>query len=172
VDRATALANQMLALAKVEQLRQQGNAPVEDWSVIVRELSLDIAPLIAEAGLDFGIDTAPAPVRGHAWALRELTRNLLHNAIKHSPRGGELSIDLRADGAEAVLHIADAGPGLAPELRQRLFEPFSAAGARAGSGLGLAICHEIVHTLGGRIALTDRQPRGLLAEVRLPLATA
>jgi two-component system sensor histidine kinase TctE len=171
VDRATALANQMLALAKVEQLRQQGDAAVEDWAAIVRELALDVAPLIADARLEFDLTSAPAPVRAHAWALRELTRNLLHNAIKHSPPGGELAIRIGGEGAEAVLEIADGGPGIAPEMRPRLFQPFSAAGTRQGSGLGLAICHEIVASLGGRIALVDRQPHGLKAEVRLPLAT-
>ncbi len=70
VDRATELANQMLALAKVEQLRQQGDAPVVDWAPIVRAVALDLAPLMTE--LDFSIETTPAPVRAHEWALREL----------------------------------------------------------------------------------------------------
>ena len=59
VERATQLANQMLALAKVEQLRQQGEAPVVDWAEIVRAVALDLAPLIAEQQLDFDIDTVP-----------------------------------------------------------------------------------------------------------------
>jgi two-component system sensor histidine kinase TctE len=59
VDGATRLANQMLALAKVEQLRQQGDAPVLDWADTVREVALDLAPLIADAGLDFELDTQP-----------------------------------------------------------------------------------------------------------------
>jgi two-component system sensor histidine kinase TctE len=171
VDRATALANQMLALAKVEQLRQQGDAPVEDWAAIVRELALDVAPLVADARLEFELASQPTPVRAHAWALRELTRNLLHNAIKHSRPRGELTIRVRADGGEALLEIDDTGPGIGDELRQRLFQPFSAGGGeRSGSGLGLAICHEIVASLGGRIALVNRSPRGLSAQVRLPLA--
>ena len=78
----------MLALAKVEQLRQQGDAPVVDWAEIARAVALDLAPLIAQQQLDFEIDTVSAPVRAHEWALRELTRNLLHNAIKHSRRAG------------------------------------------------------------------------------------
>jgi two-component system sensor histidine kinase TctE len=174
VERATQLANQMLALAKVEQLRQQGKAPVVDWADIARAVALDLAPLIAEGQLDFDIDTVPAPVRAHEWALREMTRNLLHNAVKHSRAQGTLQVRLSADAGQAMLHIADSGPGLAPELRRRLFQPFSSGDPRSGSGLGLAICQEIVGTLGGEIRLDHRGEAGRIdgldAVVTLPLA--
>ncbi len=116
----------------------------------------------------------PAPVRAHEWALRELTRNLLHNAIKLSPRHGRLGVRLDASARQATLRIADSGPGITPELRQRLFEPFSSGDPRSGSGLGLTICQEIVSTLGGEIRLDNRSDRGRItgldAIVRLPLA--
>ncbi|GCL63617.1 sensor histidine kinase [Pseudaquabacterium pictum] len=177
VDGATRLANQMLALAKVEQLRQQGDAPVLDWADTVREVALDLAPLIADAGLDFELDTQPAPVRGHVWALRELVRNLLHNALKHSPAGGGLQVRLAADGAEAVLTVADSGPGIADALRPRLMQPFVGGGGPGSTGLGLAICREIVQQLGGTLVLDNRPAAsggiaGLDAVVRLPLAAA
>jgi two-component system sensor histidine kinase TctE len=172
VQRATELANQMLALAKVEQLRQQGDAAPLRWDEIVRAVALDISALIAEAHLDFEITTQPVRVRAHEWALRELTRNLLHNAVRHTPAGGRLAVRLVAGIHEAALTVADSGPGLAPEMRDRLFLPFSASGARAGSGLGLAICLEIVQSLGGQIELVNRQAgnciAGLDAIVRLP----
>jgi two-component system sensor histidine kinase TctE len=170
VERATQLANQMLALAKVEQLRRQGEASVVDWAEIVRAVALDLAPLIAEAQLDFDILTQPAPVRAHHWALRELTRNLLHNAIKHSAAGGRLRVSLEHDARQATLRISDSGPGISAELRQRLFQPFASGDPRSGSGLGLAICHEIVATLGGEIRLDNRASGGLDAIVGLPLA--
>jgi two-component system sensor histidine kinase TctE len=174
VQRATELANQMLALAKVEQLRQQGlqgDTPVEAWDGIVRAVALDLSPLIAAGNIDFDIETTPASVRAHAWALRELTRNLLHNAIKHTPAGGRLSVRLATEGTQARLQVLDSGPGLPPEQRQRLFQPFAASGPMGGSGLGLAICHEIVGSLGGTIELDNRvgEP-GLEARVQLPLA--
>jgi two-component system sensor histidine kinase TctE len=174
VERATQLANQMLALAKVEQLRQQGEAPVVDWAEIVRAVALDLAPLIAQQQLDFDIDTVSAPVRGHEWALRELTRNLLHNAVKLSRPRGQLAVRLSVAGSQATLRIADSGPGITPELRRRLFQPFSSGDPRSGSGLGLAICQEIVSTLGGDIRLDNRgdpgRASGLDAIVNLPLA--
>ncbi len=174
VDRATTLANQMLSLAKVEQLRQQPGADVHDIAAVVRAIALDLSPLVAAEDIDFSIDTEPAPVRAHEWMLSELSRNLLHNAIRHSPPGGLLQVRIGREGDAAVLSIADSGPGIAPELRARLFRPFSAGDSRSGSGLGLAICGEIVQALGGSIELDNRVGEdrviGLVAIVRLPLA--
>lgn len=173
VDRATVLANQMLALAKVEQLRQQANAEVLDWSAVLRAVALDLSPLLADKDIDFAIHTTPTPVRAHDWMLRELARNLLHNAIKQTPAGSALDVELRADGTQAHLCIADSGPGISAELAQRLYQPFSAGDVQHGSGMGLAICYEIVQALGGSIALVNRvqqgQHLGLDATVRLPL---
>jgi two-component system sensor histidine kinase TctE len=174
VDRATTLANQMLSLAKVEQLRQQADTGVTDLSDAVRTVALELSPLIADKDLDFGIDTEPAPVLAHEWMLRELARNLLHNAIRHTRPGGQLAVRVVADRNAAALTVADGGSGIPAELEARLFQPFSAGDVRSGSGLGLAICHEIVRALGGTIQLENRenhgQVLGLDATVRLPLA--
>jgi two-component system sensor histidine kinase TctE len=174
VERATQLANQMLALAKVEQLRQQGDAPVTSWDRTLREVALDVSALIAQGRIDFEIATVPVPVRAHEWALRELSRNLLHNAIQHTPPGGLLAVRLRVEAGQAQLTVADGGPGIPQTQRARLFQPFAVGGGHGGSGLGLAICHGIVQSLGGRIELVNReaqgQVRGLDASVSLPLA--
>jgi two-component system sensor histidine kinase TctE len=174
VDRATVLANQMLSLAKVEQLRQQEQAQVGDLADAVRAMALDLAPLVVDKDIEFDIETQPAPVLGHEWMLRELARNLLHNAIRHTPAGGALSVRVLADERTAALVVSDTGPGIPAELQARLFQPFSSGDVRSGSGLGLAICQEIVRALGGTIQLENREknsrPAGLTATVRLPLA--
>ncbi|MDC6167231.1 sensor histidine kinase [Paucibacter sp. XJ19-41] len=175
VARATQVANQLLALAKLEQLRHQVEAmPVQDWAEVTRAVALDVAPLIAEQQLDFDIETQAAPIRSHEWALRELTRNLIHNAIHHTPVGGRLHIRLLVDARVAVLTVADSGPGLSAAQQTQLFLPFAAGDPRKGSGLGLAICHEIVQSLAGSIELNNRldgqEVSGLDARVRLPLA--
>ena len=173
VDRATQLANQMLALAKVAQLQQQADVAPAQFDEVVRAVALDVAPLIAGKGLDFDLQTEPITLRAHDWMLRELTRNLLHNAIRHTPAGGLLAITLARAGDQARLTVADGGPGVAPEVAERLFQPFSAGAGGTGSGLGLAICHEIVQTLGGRIQLVNRMHNGrvdgLDAIVSLPI---
>lgn len=175
VSRATQLANQMLALARAEQMRQPGEAmPVQDWAEIVRAMALDLAPLIAKQGLDFDIHTEPAAITSHEWALRELTRNLLHNAIQHTPAGGRLGIELSVGNGNARLVIADGGPGLTAEQQQRLFLPFAVGTNSGGSGLGLVICQALVHSLGGELSLTNRldgdRVAGLDARVELPLS--
>ena len=176
VGRATELANQMLALAKAGQLGDQGEAPPVAWDLVVREVALDLSPLIADRHADFSIETAPARVRAQPWALRELVRNLLHNALRHSPEGAPLAVVLSVEEHHAVLTISDNGPGLSQDQRERLFQPFSSGAGGESHGLGLAICRAIVDTLGGGIALENRveggRVSGLDARVRLALTTA
>ena len=176
VDRATLLANQMLALAKVEQLRQQPELQAVELAQVVRQVALDLSPLIADKDIAFDIETVPAHIRSHQWMLGELTRNLLHNAIKHTPAGSVLAVRIVLDARYATLTISDSGPGISAELAARLYQPFSAGNVQQGSGLGLAICREIAQALQGSIALENRlvqgQVTGLDATVRLPLAAA
>jgi two-component system sensor histidine kinase TctE len=174
VERATSLANQMLSLAKVEQLRQQPDGEVNDLALLLRSVALELSPLIAGKNLDFDITTVPAAVRAHEWMLNELARNLIHNAVKHTHEAGMLWVRLATDGQHAVLTVSDSGPGITAELRARLFQPFSSGNVGSGSGLGLAICQDIVAALGGSIALENRERHGRIAgldaTVRLPLA--
>jgi two-component system sensor histidine kinase TctE len=88
-------------------------------------------------------------------------------------------VHLRRDANTAALTLSDSGPGIAPALGERLFQPFAtdhrASPSLSGSGLGLAICREIVQSLGGQIELDNRleggSVRGLDATVRLPIST-
>lgn len=175
VDRATRMANQMLALAKVEQLREQAQASATSLNAAVREVALDVAPLIAEKGIDFDIDTEPTWVRAHEWMLSELTRNLLHNAVKHTPRGGRLSVKVQVDASsQGLLRVSNDGPAISDSQRERLFQPFAAMGGQMGAGLGLAICRSIVDALDGRIDVRNRaaqadDPGGVDVLVWLPL---
>jgi len=174
VDRATTLANQMLSLAKVEQLRQQQDFAALDWAEVVRTLALDLSALIAEKDIDFELHTEPCTVHAHDWMLREMVRNLLHNAICHTPEHGLLSVRIAPMDGMAQLTIADSGSGIADALRMRLFQPFASGNTRSGTGLGLTIAREIILSLRGSIQLNnqtrDGQVIGLNAIVRLPLA--
>ena len=174
VDRATQVANQMLALAKVEQLRLQPASQNLDFAAVVRAVALDLSALLADKNIDFEIVTATAPIAAHEWMLNELTRNLLHNAIKHTPASGSLAVNMTCDKSCVALSVSDSGPGISADLAQRLFQPFSAGNVAHGSGLGLAICKEIVQVLGGTITLDNRVQhgavKGLDCVVRLPLS--
>ena len=173
VDRATLVANQMLALAKVEQLRQQPDLKNLDLAEVMRAVALDLSALIADKNIDFAIETVNAPIAAHEWMLTELTRNLLHNAVMHTPSSGSLTVRIVRDSTHAALTLSDSGPGIDAELAQRLFQPFSSGHVARGSGLGLAICKEIVQVLKGTISLDNRVQHGLVAgldaTVRLPL---
>ena len=173
VDRATALANQMLSLAKVEQVRQMQDFAIIDWVEIVRAVALDVSPLVAEKDIDFELATLPCRVHAHDWMLRELTRNLLHNAARHTPAGGQLSVRIQPVGDNAQLLVADTGSGISDAMRQRLFQPFATGDTKSGTGLGLTIAREIVQALGGSIQLNNRMDGGkvvgLDACILLPL---
>lgn len=119
------------------------------------------------------------------WLAGELIRNLLHNAIRHSPPGAALGVIVQA-GSEPGWPVQwicwDQGPGIAPALRERVFEPFAQTGTTTpqghapGSGLGLSICRAIVLSCGGQIRLDDHQQGqlglpGLRVTVSLPAAS-
>ena len=178
VERAARLANQLLALAKVEQAQAQGPMVPLSLDEVVSEVALDMAPLIAAKALDFELQAGPVQVSGHAWMLRELARNLLHNAVRESPAGGQLLLIVDAPQGRPRLLVRDSGPGLRPELAARLFEPFHTGHPTEGSGLGLAICRSICDAMGADLRLVNRgggdggPVAGLDAEVRFPAAAA
>ena len=160
VDRAITLANQMLALAKVEQVHGEAQRETLNLAEIASDVAIDLSPLIADRHLDFELDAHDAYLRAHPWMLRELLRNLLHNAIRETPAGQALSV-LVVPGAQHVrLIVRDSGPGISASQREHLFEPFHTGHPNTGSGLGLAICREICQSLGASIELVNRTDQG------------
>lgn len=174
VDRAIGLANQMLALAKVDQTSRQADLGPVDLNEQVREVALDLSPLIAGRQIDFELQAGPAPVlvRGHDWMLRELVRNLLHNALRASPAGAPLLVQVTGrPGTGPTLLVRDFGKGLDPQVAGHLFAPFVTGSPAEGSGLGLAICRSICDALGASLEVFDRDDAsGVDAVVRLPPA--
>lgn len=159
VERATNLANQLLSLAKVEQLRGRGMQEVCDLSMLARETAVDLSPLIAEKDLDFELDAEKAFVVGHPWMVGELISNLLHNAIRHTPAGGKLGIRIAHLDERVLLTVWDSGSGIAPDTLEGVFKAFSSTGSSSG-GLGLAICSEIVDSMQAAIHLANRVESG------------
>jgi len=164
VDRASGLANQLLSLSKVEQLKRMGDLPSVDLNAIAREAVMELAPLIAAKRLDFaleGPDALTAP--GDAALLGELMRNLLANAIHHTPAHGRLGVLLRDSTGRRELVVWDEGPGIDGAVRERLFQPFSAG--KGGVGLGLSICRQIAQAMGAEVTLFNRQDAGQVVGV-------
>lgn len=113
------------------------------------------------------------PVAAGPIALKRALRNLIINAATH---GKGAKVDLAREGDDAVVIISDEGPGIPEDLIGQVFEPFFRVdiGRRKslpGAGLGLAIAKEIIERFGGTIAVANREPKGLMQKVTLPLAS-
>ncbi|BEP93296.1 ATP-binding protein [Acidovorax sp. A79] len=168
IDRATRLVEQLLTLARQEA----GTAATDpvDLRAVAQLALADVAPAAQVRGMDVGLlDSDAATVPGNAEALRMLARNLLDNAIKYTPPGGRVDLQVRADNGHAVLTVEDSGPGIAPEHRERVMQRFvrETADGAPGSGLGLAIVQAIAQGHGATVQL-GASPRlgGLLVTVR------
>jgi signal transduction histidine kinase len=138
----------------------------------VASLALLLEPHARQRGVALGSSLAEAlpDVALGEDALRQVLLNLLLNAIDATPRGGSVSVSARSLGDRVEIVVSDAGPGIDPALRERVFEPFF--GTRAGhhGGIGLAISRGLVEEAGGRISVRDAPGGGAAFTVLLPAA--
>jgi two-component system sensor histidine kinase TctE len=155
VERATKLANQLLSLARIEQLRGKPTRERCDLADVAREVAIDLSPLISDKNLDFELDASSVWVEGRHWMAAEMVSNLLHNAIRHTPAESRLGIRVVPVDTGALLCVWDSGPGIADQQELRVFEPFAAAHSSKGGGLGLAICAEIADSMHAELTLCN-----------------
>jgi signal transduction histidine kinase len=102
--------------------------------------------------------------------MQRVLVNLLANALEAMPDGGAIRIAAAANLDSVLMQVRDTGPGIAPEIRDRLFRPFVTAGKPRGTGLGLAIARQVVLDHGGEM-WAESSPRGACFSLRLPAAT-
>ena len=125
--------------------------------------------------IETDLSGAPSVVRISPAVLRQVVYNLIQNAVDASPPNAVVRIAAIATGAELEIHVTDSGPGIAPELRQRIFEPFfSTKDMRqrsSGMGLGLALVQQTVTAAGGQIRVEQAPGHGALFIVSLPLGS-
>jgi len=173
VTRATRLAEQLLALARSEPDGREAAGTVS-LDNLLRDCVAAYAPLAQERGVDLGIEVSEAAsVSGDPEALRVLFNNLIDNATKYTPSGGKVDVCVRNVDGHGVVQIADSGPGIPPEERNRVFDRFYRVGAGAnrvrtdvaGSGLGLAIVRRIALKHHASVTLGDAPAGGLLVTV-------
>jgi two-component system, OmpR family, sensor histidine kinase TctE len=163
VDRATGLANQLLSVSKLEQLKRDGRLEQVALAPAVRDAVVELSPLISRKRLEFSLAGADVRVQGEAMMLGELLRNLLANAIHHSLPGANLGIVLRSGLPWSELVVWDEGEGIDSSVKPRLFTPFSAG--KGGVGLGLSICQQLAAAMGASVGLHNRVQDGRIVGV-------
>ncbi len=190
IDDTVRRTNQMLALARADTA-QVAMAPLA-LDRLADRCARESWPLAREHGVDLGLELADATadeapssggdivVLGHEEQLREALLNLLHNALRYTPRGGQVTLQVRRDGRDALIRVVDDGPGIPADERARAGERFF-RGSNVdlpGSGLGLAIVRSIArrHLGDMEVAAARIDPNGLergtAVTLRLPLYVA
>lgn len=146
-------------------------APVEDAVALVRHRA-------AEQGVELAVDLSrgPCPVRGQASELGQAVLNLLVNALdalEESGGGGRVEVELFSRGDEVILSVRDDGPGVPPDVLERVGDLFyTTKEVGRGTGLGLALVHTVIDAHRGQVHLRNRSEGGLAVELRLPAAEA
>lgn len=167
VDRTGRLVKQLLDLATLEANDMDPSAAKESVASLVRVAVADLQFLANSSGVTIEIpatgSTIGAEVHPHFFMLA--LRNLLENAINHSPSGGKVICRVLQEGAEVVVEVEDDGPGIPdaelPHVTEKFFRGWNKSSA--GSGLGLAIAQIAVGRMGGLLMIENRKPRGLKA---------
>jgi len=180
INRMTELVEALLMLARADE----GTAPLHretvDLRAIVEETGETGELLAAEAGVTMEVATPADPVivPVDASRIRQLILNLLTNAVKYTPAGGSVRLQLGPPNGRVTLTVADSGVGIAPGDLPHIFDRFWRAdsartrtGERSGTGLGLAICKWIAEAHGGTIDVQSRPGRGTTFTVTLPRET-
>ncbi|MFS8038834.1 ATP-binding protein [Xanthobacter sp. AM11] len=162
----------MIARAEAGQARAiMSDIDIADIAESVCEL---YEPLADEQGLDLSVAVEKAPIHGVGELLAQALSNLIDNAIKYGRPAdgsrGRIVVTVTREGGEAVLTVADTGPGIAPADRERVVDRFvrlETSRTRPGSGLGLSLVAAVARLHGGSLSFADNAP-GLVATFRLP----
>ena len=177
VNRMTELLDSLLTLARADEGRADLHREPVDLREIIEEAG-ETGELLAEhagVGIEIRLPPQPLVLAVDRSRVRQLALNLIENAVKYTPRGGQVSVELAGDDGRVVFTVADTGIGIAPGDLPHVFDRFWRADSartrtseRAGTGLGLAICKWIAEAHGGTIEVQSRPGRGTTFTVGLP----
>jgi len=168
VERITGMVNDILEYTR-------GPAGVadlnpEDYGAYARSILEELQREVSMRGVQLRSPEPPPTVKLalNPPRLNRVFYNLILNAVEEMPQGGAINVHFEVDEQEVVTHIADTGEGIAPEIIDRLFEPFATFGKSRGTGLGLSICQRILEEHGGRIWAVNRPEGGAIFSFALP----
>ena len=169
--------NDLLDLSKLDAGGMQAKYADIDLAHMARLIGSNFESLARERNVEFLMDSPGSlPAQVDPPKIERVLLNLLSNAFKFTPTGGQVRIAVRSDGNRAILEVEDSGPGIPPPLRQVIFERFRQADGGSdrqfgGTGLGLSIAKEFVHLHGGCIVAGERRHgQGSLFRMELPLS--
>lgn len=156
VDRLANLVKDVLDVAKMQSGQLKVRLDQVDLGPIVEEAAELYAQAYLEKGVSLTVESRATPVRADAQRVTQVLVNLLSNALKFTPAGGEVKLRIGERDGHAVVAVVDTGPGLTPEQIARLFQPFSqvhdqSVESKGGTGLGLHISRGIIEQHGGKI---------------------
>ncbi|XHS77850.1 sensor histidine kinase [Burkholderiaceae bacterium UC74_6] len=168
--RLVAVTNKLLLLAQAEQHDVGARLESVDLSATAIKVMEQLSALADRRRIDLGLEALEASlmVLAQPALLDALLANLLDNALRYTEEGGQVTLALARHSDEIVLALDDSGPGIAPELREQVFERFYRASPDTeGTGLGLAIVREAARAFGAQLLLEDRPDgaRGLRVRV-------
>lgn len=174
VLRAQRLVDQLLRLSRQESAPESTRSPVNVHQVLHESINTLIT-LADQRGIDLGLETGGVPVDAAMLScssadLRSVVDNMIENALRYSPEGAVVDVRVLSRQGKLAIEVADTGPGIPPELLDRVFDRFfRVPGTDArGSGLGLAIAQSAAQRCGMRITLRNRDDRsGLIARVEM-----
>jgi signal transduction histidine kinase/ActR/RegA family two-component response regulator len=168
------LINDVLDVSKIEAGRMVMSHDVVDVEPIVREVFANLQGLAADknVGLELHSNGDDLLAVADRRALKQIVTNLLSNAVKFTVEGA-VSVTIRVQAGATFIDVRDTGPGIGPEDREAIFEPFRQVGAHArtgtgGTGLGLAISVRLARLMGGDIVLESQPGNGSCFTLRLP----
>lgn len=170
LSRAAHLVDQMLHLARLDPESGLPDPKEVDLAKLAEEVCADLGSQILAKKIDFDLTSTPdSKVIGQAEWLRVLIRNLVDNAVRYTPEGGQIRVDIAHKNTTVVLSVSDSGPGIPVEDRESVFRRFHRLhqDSQPGSGLGLAIIARIAELHGAQLKLdTPNTPKGLLVTVQ------
>ena len=164
----------LLLLARADAGRRAAPFEPQELGQVVVEAAAELEPVVGDRNLS--VDCVEgAVIDGVRDDLHRLALNLMENAVRHTPAGTTVKASVSVEDGAAVLRVDDDGPGIAPELRERVFERFVRVGGESSgsSGLGLSIVRAVAESHGGTVSVED-DPDGVGARfvVSLPVAQA
>jgi two-component system sensor histidine kinase BaeS len=141
-----------------------------DLSALAAETvdSFKVQAEAADISLSTNITDNPPPVEVDAARIRGVIGNLLSNAIRHTPAGGSVTVEVSMSGEGQIITVTDTGTGIPPELLPHVFERFMKGAGSSGTGLGLAIVHDIISAHGGKVEVESKAGSGTRFRLTVP----